>query len=93
MVSVVVALVVFIVFWLFLLGAVILKHKKSDFIDEDLPCKVCCHANECMYRNDLVRTNMALKDLEAPKIANIKLNCILYDEIYSNCMFYDEFGG
>lgn len=83
MVSVVVASVAFIMFWLFLLGAVILKHKKSDFIDEDLPCKVCCHANECMYR----------KDLEAPKIANIKLNCILYDEIYSNCMFYDEFGG
>ena len=93
MVGVVVASVAFIVFWLFLLGAVILKHKKNDFIDEIFPCKVCCHVNECMYRNDLVRTNRALKGLDAPKIANIKLNCMLYDEIYSNCMFYDKFGG
>ena len=93
MVGIVVASVAFIVFLLFFIWCRNTKHKKNDFIDEDLPCKVCCHVNECMYRNDLVRTNRALKGLDAPKIANIKLNCMLYDEIYSNCMFYDEFGG
>lgn len=49
--------------------------------------------NECMYRNDLVSTNMALKDLEVHKIVNIKLNCMIYDEIYSNCIIYDKIGG
>ena len=88
-----VASVAFIVFWLFLLGAVILKHKKNDVIDEIFPRKVCCHVNECMYRNDLVSTNMALKDLEVHKIVNIKLNCMIYDEIYSNCILYDKIGG
>ena len=93
MIGVVVALAIFVVLWLLLLGGAMRKYEKSSFIDENLPCKRCCHANDCMHKDDLVRTNRALKGLYAPKIANIKLNCMLYDEIYSNYMFYDEFGG